>query len=127
VKRAIQGLLVTSILLAGCAGANPEATYVDSTNKSTISPQEVADIRENLLGICKAISEYGMPVDGEVRRWVKRKFDILVSAVEAADDEETTSPTADRSLLIELSEHYERCEPFSARQMKDSLESLGST
>lgn len=123
-KRAIQGLLVTSILLIGCASTTVDTVAPEKRISESVSASELTDTRENLTGICVAMIRYGLPRDDQTRTHIEEKIEWLdETAHEQPELESTEGHTAEETLEM-IEGGYRRCDPEVARIIHDKIEEL---
>ncbi|MBN8869099.1 MAG: hypothetical protein J0H66_04370 [Solirubrobacterales bacterium] len=126
-KRTIQGLLVTSLLLIGCADSAVDPLATQEKEASPEASRELVEIRDNLTGICGAIEHYGLPVRADVREYVRRQIERISAAateVAEADPSIRQAATAD---IEQLASSFESCYPAFSREFSDALEALESS
>lgn len=106
------GLLVAAVLLVGCESqpADPERVRAGDG----LSSGEIAEVHQNLAGICRAINQYGMDLDRDVRSWVRSQIAPLGNQVGS-----TASPRTDQieSALLDLADRYRSCGPELAHEI----------
>lgn len=110
-KRTIQGLLVTSVLLVGCAGSNTDSTRTGLTTESPDSAREIAGIHQNLTGICTAITRYGLPLDGQTRHYLRRRARTLDQLIGASGIDANGT-------VHDLARRFDRCDPVTAAEIR---------
>lgn len=117
-KRTIQALIVTSLLLVGCANSTVTTIPASAPVSDTMTTREISEVRENLGGICNAILEYGLPLDREIRLYVRGRIDPVSSLARAGSPAESRTMVAARKTLDFLAGEYSKCDPVLARELK---------
>lgn len=115
-KRTIQGLLVTSVLVVGCGNTAIEQNEIELSGGPTMTHEEMVRSKQNLAGICNAITRYGLPDDRQTRAYVKTKVGAIADV--AAADSDDLGDTA-RQVLGELADSYQSCDPGLARMIEE--------
>lgn len=82
-----------------------------------MTTREITEVRENLAGICNAILNYGLPLDREIRTYVRGRAEPLASLARAGSPVDAGTMKTARNTLNFLAGEYTKCDPVTARDL----------
>lgn len=121
-KRTIQGLIVTSLLLFGCGNSTFQAVPVENVASNEATIREIREVTENLTGICRAITHYGLVSDREIKAYVKRKAEGLLERARVGSSYAPEVQAESRRGVDQIIRRYSRCDPAIAEEITQQLE-----
>lgn len=116
-KRTIQAFLVTSVLLIGCANATVSPVPANAPVSDPMTAGEIREVRENLSGICEAILNDDLPLDREIRAYVRGRTEPVSSLARAGSPVAAATMKEARSTLKYLAGEYSACAPALGRDI----------
>lgn len=117
-KKAILGILVTSVLIAGC-GASDADPAPDNRPTASVTSEYLTQTNQNLLGICNAITEYGLPADEQTDAYVRREVGQLDAIAAEQPDLRTAADRSATEIIEGLAIAFTRCDPEMSREIRD--------
>jgi len=83
-----------------------------------MTSQQLTDMNEKLVGICNAITTYGMPDDAEVKDFVRGKVEKIADAGDGPATTVTEDGKTPGQVLQELAAAYQGCDPVLAQDIQ---------
>ena len=120
-KRTIQGVLVASLLIVGCGNSPAETVPADRGASNHLTESEIAEVRENLGGICNAIVQYGLVPDREIHQHIRTRLQPLARAVDVGSQTAPVIRKRARSTILDLATRYRHCDPGMVPEIQAGL------